>query len=198
MPYINKRYLGIGVLIALIAFFAGSRIEKYQQQNTSIELDLIADSSRTAAIHEQEPSQIQVYIHGEVQRPGVYYLHEDARVHEVIDKAGGLLPTAYGKNLNLASRLRDGETLYIPAAEDMDGQMGPGSGNNAYQAGSKINVNTAGLEELQRLPGIGPGLAQRIIDHRDKNGFFKRIEDIKNVSGIGDRRFEDIQGQIDV
>ena len=198
MPNINKRYLGIGILIVVIAFYAGIKIERYQQQNTSINVDLMADTSRTTIYDELEPVRIQVYVHGEVQRPGVYYLSEDARVHEAIDEAGGLLPTAFSRNLNLASRLRDGETLYIPSLEEADSQSYAGSGNNANQAGSRININTATIEELQRLPGIGPSLAQRIVDHRTRNGHFRRIEDVKNVSGIGDRRFEDIKDQIDV
>ena len=198
MQNIDKRLLVIGIVVVALAFFAGSKLERYQQQKANvISLDLLTEDSRDAHVYEPEPVLIQVYVHGEVVYPGVYYLEENARVHEAIDEAGGLLPTARGKNLNLAARLRDGESLYIPSLDEDESQISYSSGSNAIQSG-RININVAGLEELQRLPGIGPALAQRIVDYRSKNGYFKKIEDIKNVNGIGEKRFEDLKEQIDV
>lgn len=200
MLNIDKRWLGLGIILVVIAFFIGSKFESYRYQSHIQEsIDLLSENPQKESVTEPEIKQIQVHVAGEVVYPGVYVLEEDARVHDAIDKAGGLLPTAQSKNLNLAARLRDGETLYIPAPGEAVSLATPGSGGSSSQAGSRVNINNATVEELERnLSGIGPALAQRIVDYRTKQGYFKKIEDIKNVSGIGEKKFEAIKDQIDV
>ncbi len=155
-----------------------------------------------------------VHVIGAVPRPGLYKFPEGARVQDAIDAAGGALADANMDALNLAALLEDGQQLEIPyqaGTEPTDSASTfdlPSSGNgnatdeptndNSNDASSEdlVNINTASLDELDTLPGIGPTTAQKIIDYRDENGPFSTIEDIMNVSGIGPATFEDIQAMI--
>ena len=152
---------------------------------------------------------IAVHVIGAVPRPGLYEFAEGARVQDAIDAAGGLLASANIDTINLAALLEDGQQLNIPykAGEEptdtsSDTSLNlPGvtetpeiSGNDA----DLVNINTASLEELDGLPGVGPTIAQRIIDYRTENGPFLTIEDIMNVSGIGPSTFDQIKDMITV
>lgn len=153
---------------------------------------------------------IAVHVIGAVPRPGLYEFSEGARVQDAIDAAGGLLATANANALNLAALLEDGQQLDIP----YDDGQGPQASSDSFELpessdptaedpsdGSDtelVDINTASLEELDSLPGIGPTTAQKIIDYRDANGPFSVIEDIQNVSGIGPATFENIKDLITV
>lgn len=147
---------------------------------------------------------IAVHIIGAVPRPGLYEFAEGARVQDAIDAAGGLLASANVSVINLAALIEDGQQLTIPYK---DGEM-PQAGSSedalvlpgepapeplSESSGDKININTASLEELDELPGIGPTIAQRIVDYRTENGPFQTIEDIMNVSGVGPSTFDNIK-----
>lgn len=157
---------------------------------------------------------IAVHVIGAVPRPGLYEFAEGARVQDAIDAAGGLLSTANVNAINLAALLGDGQQLSIPY-ESGQGLVGnaaaalelPGSFDNNESAseesslsadGELININTATLEELDGLPGIGPTIAQRIIDYRTENGPFSTIEEIMDVSGVGIATFDEIKDLITV
>lgn len=150
---------------------------------------------------------IAVHVIGAVPRPGLYKFPEGARVQDAIDSAGGLLSDADEDSLNLAALLEDGLQLSIPykaGAEPQNEESPlslPSSEDEQVSETSDvdlININSATLEELDTLPGIGPTTAQKIIDYRTENGPFSVIEDILNVSGIGPATFEDIQELITV
>jgi len=155
---------------------------------------------------------IAVHVVGAVPRPGLYEFAEGARVQDAVDAAGGLLTSANVDSINLAALLEDGQQLNIPykAGEEPstqnsgggDGLNLPGGTEEPTDTGGGenelININTASLEELDSLPGIGPSIAQRIIDYRDQNGPFAAIEDILNVSGIGPSTFDQIKDLITV
>ena len=149
--------------------------------------------------------KIAVYINGAVERPGVYSFAEGSRVVDALQAAGGFLPTADGDTINQAAPLRDGQQVYVPfkgTPAPPGLQPGappavPATGRAAAPAPSgPINLNTATKEQLDTLPGIGPALADRIIEYRQKYGPFQRPEDIKKVSGIGDKVFENIKDRI--
>ncbi|RME87180.1 MAG: ComEA family DNA-binding protein [Anaerolineae bacterium] len=133
------------------------------------------------------PEPIYVYVTGAVPRPGVYTLPRGSRVADAIDAAGGFLTTADPGQLNLAAPLTDGEWIEVLTSEEAE----------ALQA-LLVDINTATASELEELPGIGPTLAEKIVEYRDEHGDFARIEDLLNVPGIGQATFERIRDLITV
>ncbi|MCF6096623.1 helix-hairpin-helix domain-containing protein [Thermovorax subterraneus] len=140
--------------------------------------------------------KIVVHVAGAVKNPGVYELKEGSRVIDAVKAAGGYISEADVTGINLAKKLQDEDKIYIPrlgesaAFDGVSGGVSPPDG--------KININSAGIDELDKLPGIGLALAQRIIDYRNQHGPFKSIEELKNVSGIGEKRFEEIKNLVKV
>ena len=165
-------------------------------------------------------SEIAVHVTGAVMSPGVYYLSTNARVHEAIDKAGGATDRADVHSLNLAAKIRDGQQIdvpdlrqipdvkppapisiaaqeyTIPTSSDRSVAPQPSMGRPAPSDGSRININTATSQELQTLQGIGPAMAQRIIEYRQTSGRFSTVDDLTNVKGIGEKTLEKIRGSI--
>lgn len=146
---------------------------------------------------------IAVDVNGAVPNPGLYEFQKGARIQDAIDAAGGLLTVADATGLNLAAFLEDGQKLDIPYKEgqaptevtpglDLPGETPTPSSEDL------ININTASADELDKLPGIGPSTAQKIIDYRTTNGPFAKIEDLMNVSGIGPSTFEKLKDLITV
>lgn len=156
---------------------------------------LLLATSRPAPVHiiiappdpTATPGPIQVYVSGAVAQPAVYALSWDARVEDAIEAAGGVLESAELARINLAQRLQDGDQIHVPDATTAATQPA------AAAPGGPVNINTAGPAELETLPRIGPSLAQRIIDHREAHGPFQTIEDIMEVSGIGESTFEQLR-----
>ena len=146
--------------------------------------------------------EITVYVSGEVNKSGVVTLKEGDRLAVAVEKLGGTTKKADLNNINLAIRVKDEEHYIIPKIgeakqEDLkdvnntkDIENAEIKNENTAKDSSKININTATLEELDKLPGVGEATANKIISHREENGQFKTIEDIKNVNGIGDKKYE--------
>ncbi|KXK12142.1 MAG: helix-hairpin-helix repeat-containing competence protein ComEA [Chloroflexi bacterium OLB14] len=155
-------------------------------------------------------SPIAVHVIGAVPRPGLYEFVEGARVQDAIDAAGGLLSSANVDSINLAALLEDGQQLNIPYKAGEESTQGLSTAespilpteasptNSGNESTELININTATVEELDSLPGIGPTIAQRIVAYRNENGPFNTIEDIQNVSGVGPSTFEEIKDLITV
>lgn len=149
--------------------------------------------------------EITVYVSGEVNKSGVVTLKEGDRLAVAVEKLGGTTKKADLNNINLAIRVKDEEHYIIPKIgeakqEDLkdvnntkDIENAEIKNENTEKDSSKININTATLEELDKLPGVGEATANKIISHREENGQFKTIEDIKNVNGIGDKKFENMK-----
>jgi competence protein ComEA len=141
------------------------------------------------------PTPIQVQIGGEVLMPGIYALDEKARLSELITLAGGMSSSADLLRINLAAICRDGDYFYIPKSNEIIPETAINSPQNIH-TGSKseftypININQATMEELESLPGIGPGKAQEILTYREEKGPFTTIEDLLNVEGIGPKTLE--------
>jgi competence protein ComEA len=140
------------------------------------------------------PHPLRVYVSGAVQRPDVYTLAPDSIVKDAILAAGGATEEADLDHINLAMPIADGQHVYIPrfGEESLPVQMPSGQ----RVTGGRINVNTADLAALESLPGIGPVMAQRILDYRQDYGPFARPEDVMNVSGVGPATFEGIRDLI--
>ncbi len=131
------------------------------------------------------PLPIEVHVAGAVALPGVYSLTPDSRVEDAIMAAGGFSSMADQQALNLAAFLQDGSRVYVPFLVTPQPTQPRSSKEPTPTAHFPVDINTATLAELDSLPGIGPVTAQAIIDYRNQNGIFKRIQDIDNVPGIG-------------
>lgn len=188
--------VGIGVLIGILALGV---------------LWLVGSQPRGEPISLSPPPTplpLVVHVSGSVTHPGVYTLSTGSRVKDAIEAAGGLLPEADDQRLNLAAQLQDGDLIWIPAIPQAfanppakiatetpkdSSLLKPSAASDGL-----ININTATLEELDTLPGIGRVKAQNIIDHRDTNGPFMTIEAIQEVNGIGPVTYEHLKDLITV
>lgn len=143
---------------------------------------------------------IIVHISGAVPRPGVYALPKGARVQDAVSAAGGFLAEADKESINLAQPLEDGQRLDIPFLEGFSPVLPTAVIERSVspQDTDLVNINTATSFELETLPGIGPTIAQKIIEYREQNGPFLSTEDIINVPGIGPGTYERIKGLITV
>jgi competence protein ComEA len=146
---------------------------------------------------------IVVDVAGLVRSPGVYQFHQGDRVIDAITRAGGARPGADLTSLNLAALLTDAEQIIVGKAGQggvATGTSGAssGAGGGSGSPGALVNINTATLDQLETLPGIGPALGQRIIDYREQHGPFHTVNDLLDVSGIGDQRLADLRSMVTV
>ena len=143
---------------------------------------------------------IILHITGEVQNEGIITLKEGERVKDAIEAAGGATEEASLSDINLAYELSDGQKLYIPSKKDEEEKQyiteGTGQENTTEEKNNLVNINMANQTELETITGIGPSTALKIINYRKTNGKFTSIEEIKNISGIGEAKFETIKEQI--
>jgi len=142
----------------------------------------------------REPAEITVHVVGAVNYPGVYRLEEGDRVIDAIEEAGGPVPEADLEALNLAQAVHDGQKVAVPRlGEESVSADSQGVGEN-----TRININQAGMKELEELPGIGPTLAGRIVSYREKNGGFRSVEELKEVAGIGEKKFAELRDLVEI
>lgn len=148
------------------------------------------------------PTVLFVDVAGRVLHPGVYQFHQGDRVIDAIQAAGGPRPGADLRSINLAALLTDGEQIVVwkrgAPGDPLVAPGGSGGGEGGSSPGTLVNLNTATLDELESLPGIGPALGQRIIDYREQHGPFASVDDLLNVSGIGDQRLADLRPLVTV
>lgn len=185
------------IIICLIIGFLYRFIIKDEKNNFEIDnLDLEVNNEKTNEIDTRtEKKKILVYITGEVNVEGVYELEENSRVKDCIEMAGGLKEEADIKDINLVDILDDGMKIYIPKKGENIIYETESTIVNADKndINKKININTAQKDDLKKIAGIGEAMADRIIEYRQKNGKFKNIEEIKNIKGIGEGKFEKIK-----
>lgn len=185
----------IVVIITAVSYFYYSSNKKNSIPVISKESN-ISDAGNESSKNKNE---ISVYICGEVNKPGVYSLQQEDRLIKLIQLAGGFTEKADMEAVNLAEKLEDEAFIKVPSfTVDSNGQITSSSNISSPQTGGRININTASLEQLESLPRIGEALAQRIIDYRESNGRFKDINELNNVSGIGDKIFEGLKDKITV
>lgn len=161
--------------------------------------DTSPDDADGSSAKSSSDAEVYVDVDGAVARPGVYRLKDRARVSQAIDAAGGLTAEADVTGLNRASKITDGQKIYVPTVGEQQAAAAVGGADSAAVAsgaGSSsglVNINTASAAELQTLSGIGPSMAQSIIDERTQNGAFVSVDDLMRVSGIGEKKLAKIK-----
>ena len=201
--------IAIIILIVIGIYFIINNFEKNENEFEISNIEFEENKIENINAEIEETSQIIVHIAGEILNPGVISLDEGARIIDAINKAGGITNEADLSKVNLAYILEDAQKIYIPNVNEKEiienrsseivksgsTQENSNTGEK-LKNGEKININTATQKELQKLTGIGESIALRIINYRKENGKFNTIEDIKNVSGIGESKFNKIKNDI--
>lgn len=203
--------VGAAVVLLLLALVTAVLVSAFATPPTAQVLAPADPTDPTAvtAAPSAPPTPATIFVHvlGAVRRSGLYELHAGARVMDAVAAAGGLTEAADPAGINLARPVGDGEQLYVPevgetprpAAPAAGAASGPGTGGNTGSVPSApVNLNTATAADLETLPRIGPAMAQRILDYRAANGPFASVDDLRNISGIGDKTIQALTGKVTV
>ena len=203
-------YICVCIFIIIICIIICCTIDSNDKNNDYSYLvtqENIVEENNIEDISEKNKEEyIYVHITGEVINPGVIAVKEGDRIKDIVEKAGGFTEEADTEKVNLAYKVSDGQKINIPNINNNEDNSNnyilEGSGEDIVEetkeSNKKININTATQSELESLTGIGPSTASKIIEYRKSNGKFKNIEEIKNVSGIGDEKYKKIQNEIEV
>ncbi|HFU4201567.1 TPA: helix-hairpin-helix domain-containing protein [Streptococcus suis] len=195
-----------GLLMAMFLIFSQSAKSDQtgltdfpQLEQTSSSSDLVEETSTEAS---EEPTQLVVDVKGAVAKPGLYTLEADARVNDAVEAAGGLTSQADPKSINLAQKLSDEAVVYVASKDENISVVTSTTASSAMSQDEKntslVNLNTATETDLQTISGIGAKRAADIIAYREANGGFKSVDDLNNVSGIGDKTMESIRPYVTV
>ena len=197
-----------GLGLALGGFFLLKPTSQTSVKETNLPAEVSAvskDSSSEKEVKKEEkeesPEQdlITVDVKGAVKSPGIYDLPVGSRVHDAVQKAGGLTDEADSKSLNLAQKVSDEALVYVPTkGEEAASQQAASGTTPSTSKEKKVNLNKASLEELKQVKGLGGKRAQDIIDHREANGKFKSVDELKKVSGIGAKTIEKLKDYVTV
>lgn len=188
------------IIIGLIGIIIISIIIYYMTQKIGND-EIVIDN--TESIEEEEiEEKIAIHMTGCVKNPGIIELEDGARIDDAIQLAGGLTEEADLTNVNLAYKVEDGQKIYIPSIHDIEEkeiiQENQEEILSEENKTGKVNINTAKQTELETLPGIGPTIALRIIEYRKENGEFTDIEELKEVEGIGEAKWEQIKDFVEI
>lgn len=221
----QKKIIAIILIILVIITYYYLYLKNSTEEisNQDLEVNNTQESNQTNETEKETEETIVVHISGAVNIEGIVELEAESRIANAIEKAGGVKENADMTDINLAYPLEDGMKIHIPTKEETEanknnenmidesyvtsssGGVSSKEDTNSIQGSSKsttsnakVNINTATQEELDTLPGIGPSIASKIIDYREQNGKFNSIEEIKEVSGIGDAKYEKIKDSITI
>ena len=222
MNQLSKEQKIIIIVISIVvSIVIGMYIFQRLRDNNIEELNLV-EINEISEEEKEVKSDIVIHVTGAVNNQGIVRLEEGARIADAIEQAGGLTEEADVSQINLAYILEDGQKIYIPTKEEVKeatelrnsltenqnyiiSESGNGvisdskNGKNNNEKGvGKVDINKASRDELNTLPGIGDVTAERIIEYRENNGDFSKIEDLKEVSGIGEAKYEKIKEMITV
>ncbi len=173
----------VGGLALVVLYLLGTSFSAENQAN-KLDLSYVGD---IASDSPQVRGEIYVHVAGEVKSPGLYALSVGSRVEDAIELAGGLTKSAFEQSVNLARMVSDGEQIVVLSKSQVSG---PGD------ASEFISLNNATLEQLESLPGVGPSLAARIIEHRKAIGSFSDVSQLRDVSGIGEKLYAKISPRL--
>lgn len=188
----EKMIVALIMLIVLVFFISKKKSKDNVNLSDSNNINQVVNIENNEILEvENDNSNEEIYVHicGRVKNPGLIKLSSNSRVIDAVEASGGVFEDADLDKINLAKKLKDEERVYIPKIEDKTNLVNIDDEN---LEGGQININTAEKSELETLPGIGPKMAEKIIEYRQKEDF-SSIDDIKGVSGIGDKKFEEIK-----
>lgn len=203
--------VGIICILIVIGIFLYKRTQDTDYSTLMLEPEEEVKENNIEQEQEKIENKIKVHVAGYVEEEGMVELAEGARIADALEAAGGATLEADLSRVNLAYVLQDGQKIYIPSIleveeeEEEEEYITEGSGGVILEEGEeeknneaegKVNINTATQTELETLNGIGPSIASKIIEYRKQNGNFQSIEEIQNVSGIGDSKYESIKDDI--
>jgi len=202
----NQEKITIILLLIVIIVGVGIVLNKNINKEDNFIVNRASDISENNPVMQIEIPPVIIHIAGAVKNPGVYQLKSTDRIVDAVKIAGGVTEEANLDLINLAALLKDGQKIIVPyktysgTGEEIYKNI-YNNVENVYSSSSvststKININTANANMLQTLPGIGPVLSERIIEYRNQNGLFGVIDDIKDVSGIAEKKFEGIKDLI--
>lgn len=202
-------------MLVVIAMASGLAMASFGDRSGNVSFERVEDSGPSAEPGSGDASddasdgssskasaeaEVYVDVDGAVASPGVYRLQDGSRVSQAIDAAGGLTAEADVTGLNRASKVTDGQKIYVPTVGEQQAALAAGGAEGGTAAASGtgassglVNINTASAAELQTLSGIGPSMAQSIIDERTQNGAFASVDDLMRVSGIGEKKLAKIK-----
>jgi len=195
-----KIYIVIILSILLIICGITYKSTVYDTQVVLDEKESNIENKKEEPVEEEIVSQlITVYVCGSVKAPSNITLSKDSRIEDAIRLAGGATDKADLNAINMAQKLADADMIYVPEkGEEIKSEEKSTTGVVSPKTKGKININNATATDLDGLPGVGPSIANKIIEYRKSKGNFKSIEDLNNVSGIGDKKYDDIKGLITV
>ncbi|MCQ6278172.1 helix-hairpin-helix domain-containing protein [Bacillus sp. EB600] len=216
----HKIFLGAGVLLVLGSLYyfylyqpqasteqqltgIGKNVASSDKKDNPASVDAVKDQKDQTKQPEKDETVI-VDVKGEIKQPGIYHSNQMERVFDIIQRAGGLTDKADQSQVNFSAHVQDEMVIYIPAKGEANSSspvidsVPSGTTNSAGKSTGKININKADENELQNIPGIGPAKAAAIIQYRQENGPFKAVEDLKKISGIGDKTFEKLKESISI
>ena len=200
--HVSWKVIGMAlVIVAVIAFCGGNLYQEWRAEGeglTLVQEDATAgETAADSAAPENASGEVVVHVAGAVSSPGVYTLPADSRVDDAV-RAAGATADADLSQLNLAQKLADGQKITVPVAGATPADGSSAATTADSDNGGLININTATQEELESLPSIGEVRAQAIITYREEHGGFRTIDELKEVSGIGEKIFADISPHITV
>jgi competence protein ComEA len=197
----NFKLLALGLLgLGLVIYVIYDKTQQ-SQRNPQAQLAQLMSASQEKTAPSQSSTKhetVIVDVKGAVHQPGVYEVEADLRVTDVIEIAGGLRPDADQNQVNLAQKITDEQVIYVPIIGETPPTNQASQTSEAGSSGGKVNINSATLEELQTLSGIGAKKAQDIIDYREAQGPFSTVEDLGEVSGFGEKTIEKLRDAITV
>lgn len=201
----NQEKITIILLLIVIIVGVGIVLNKNINKEDNFIINRASDISENNPVIQIEIPPVIIHIAGAVKNPGVYQLKSTDRIVDAVKIAGGAAEEANLDSINLAALLKDGQKIIVPYK--IYSEAGEEINTNTYNfvesvhsssvsTSAKININTANANMLQTLPGIGPVLSERIIEYRNQNGLFGMIDEIKDVSGIAEKKYEGIKDLI--
>ncbi len=189
MLQLHGRKFALYLVAAIAVLYIGL---KYVSSNREADS---AIGNRSPVVVNKQDAALRVYVSGAVRRVGVYKVHASARVVDALKKAGGATSSADLNAVNLAAKLQDGQQIVVPKTQKQGSQsMGLQAADD--RAEKTVSLNAATQEQLETLDGVGPATAKKIVEHRQKHGGFGSVEDLLEITGIGEKKLEALRDSV--